>query len=132
MNPYLRFFLAVLAGIFAGGAIVALIEALGHYFFPPPDSLTPEAFCDYFKTAPVMTFVFLLLAWSLGALVAGVVAKLAYRANNKPAFVAGAIQLIFVLINLFMIPCHPLWVEIIGALLPVPMAMLGSRLLSTR
>jgi len=132
LNPNLRFFLAVLAGLVCGGVAVALIEALGHYFFPPPESLAPEAFCAYFLTVPIMAFVFLLLAWGLGALIAGMVAKLVYRANNKPAFVAGTIQLIFVLINLFMIPCHPLWVEIIGTLLPVPMAMLGSRFFSTR
>lgn len=130
MNPYLRFFLAVLAGVFAGGAVVALVEALGHFFFPPPEGMDISA-CNYIREAPVMVFVFLLISWGLGALVAGVMAKLVYRANNKPAFVAGAVQLIFVLVNLFMIPCHPLWVEILGALLPVPMAMLGSRFVAT-
>lgn len=131
MNPYLRFFLAVLAGVFAGGAVVALVEALGNFFFPQPDGMDIESACIYIREAPVMVFVFLLIAWGIGALVAGVMAKLVYRANNKPAFVAGAVQLIFVLVNLFMIPCHPLWVEILGALLPVPMAMLGSRFLAT-
>ena len=121
----------MLAGVFAGGAVVALIEAIGHFFFPPPEAINMVNACDYFPEAPVMVFVFLLLAWAGGALVAGVFAKLTYRANNKPAFVAGAVLLIFVLINLFSIPCHPLWVEILGALLPVPMAMLGSRFLAT-
>lgn len=131
MNPYLRFFLAVLAGVLAGGAVVALIEALGHFFFPPPDDISIDNVCNYLSEAPLMVFVFLLLAWASGGMVAGLFAKLTYRGNNKPAFVAGAVLLIFVLINLFNIPCHPLWVEILGALLPVPMAMLGSRFLAT-
>lgn len=131
MNPYLRFFLAVLAGVFAGGAVVALVEALSHFFFPPPEAIDMDNACDYIREAPKMVFVFLLLAWAAGAMVAGVIAKLAYRGNNKPAFVAGAVFLIFVLFNLFNIPCHPLWVEILGALLPVPMAMIGSRFLAT-
>lgn len=132
MHPVLRFILAILAGLTAGGILVALIESMGHYFFPPPEIITPESFCDYLKTAPLMVFVFPLIAWAAGSLIAGVVAKLIYRINNKAAFIAGAVQLVFVLINFFVVPCHPYWMMITGVLLPVPMAMLGSRLLSTR
>lgn len=131
MYPNLRFVLAILAGIVSGGIVVALVEAMGHFFFPPPDTLTPETFCAYAETAPLMAFVFPLIAWAVGAVTAGIVAKLIYRVNNKAAFIAGAVQLIFVLINFFVIPCHPYWMMIIGVLIPVPMAMLGSRLLAT-
>jgi len=132
MHPNLRFALAVLAGLISGGLIIAGIEAIGHFFFPLPEEFTFDALCEYFKDAPLMTFVFPLLAWTIGALISGVIAKLIYRANNKPAFIAGLIQLVFVLINLIVIGCHPLWMEIAGALLPVPMAMLGSRLIASR
>lgn len=132
MHPTLRFIVAILSGLVAGGILVALIESMGHYFFPPPEIITPESFCAYLVSAPLMVFVFPLIAWAAGALAAGVVAKLIYRINNKAAFIAGTVQLIFVLINFFVITCHPYWMMITGVLIPVPMAMLGSRLLSTR
>jgi len=131
MHPNLRFTLAVLAGVVSGGIIVAAIEAMGHFFFPPP-AMSIDAFCDYIGSAPLMALIFPLLAWAAGAITAGLIAKLIYRTNNKPAFIAGLIQLIFVLINLIVVGCHPLWMEVAGALLPVPMAMLGSRLIASR
>jgi len=132
MNPTVRFILAVLAGVFAGGAVVAGIEALGHWIYPVPATHDPSAICEYLETAPVMALVFPLIAWTLGAFIAGLIAKLVYRTNNKPAFVAGAIQLLFILINFFLILCHPIWMEVLGAIIPVPMAMLGSRLIASR
>lgn len=132
MHPNLRFALAVVAGVVSGGIIVAAIEAMGHFFFPPPAEMTMDTICEYVENAPIMAMVFTLLAWTAGAITAGVIAKLIYRTNNKPAFIAGVIQLVFVLINLIVIGCHPLWMEVIGTLLPVPMAMLGSRLIASR
>lgn len=128
----MRFILAVLAGVFTGGTVVAGIEALGHSIYPAPATKDPAAICEYLETAPVMALVFPLLAWTIGAFVAGLVAKLVYRTNNKPAFVAGAIQLLFILVNFFIILCHPIWMEVLGAILPVPMAMLGARLVAPR
>lgn len=132
MHPNLRFTLAVIAGVVSGGIIVAGVEAMGHFFFPPPEELSFDAICEYLKSAPLMALIFPLIGWTAGAITAGLIAKLIYRTNNKPAFIAGLIQLVFVLINLIVIGCHPLWMEVIGALLPVPMAMLGSRLIASR
>jgi len=132
MHPNLRFTLAVLAGLASGGVLIAAIKAIGYFFFPLPEEWSFDVLCDYFKNAPLMTFVFPLLAWASGSLVSGIIAKLVYRTNNKPAFIAGLVQLVFVLMNLIVIGCHPLWMEISGALLPVPMAMLGSRLIASR
>lgn len=131
MHPTLRFVLAVLAALVAGGVVVALVEALGHFFFPPPADMNPDSICAYLSTAPKMVFVFPLLAWASGAFVAGMMAKWLCRYSNKPAFVAGNIMLFMVLLNFFLITCHPYWVMITGVLLPVPMAMLGSRLIPT-
>lgn len=132
MHPNLRFTLAVIAGVVSGGIIVAGLEAMGHFFFPPPEEMSFDAFCEYIKSAPLMALIFPLLAWAAGAITAGIIAKLIYRTNNKPAFIAGLVQLVFVLINLIVVGCHPLWMEVLGALLPVPMAMLGSRLIASR
>lgn len=132
MNPTLRFVLAVIGGIAAGGLLIASIEALGHFIYPPPGGIDAETICDYLESAPIMALIFPLLAWAVGSFVAGLIAKVIYRANNKPAFVAGATQLLFILINFFVVTCHPMWMEIIGVLIPVPFAMLGSRLIASR
>lgn len=79
-----------------------------------------------------MALVFPLIAYVLGAFCAGLVAKLIYRTNNKSAFVAGAILLLFILVNFFVVACHPMWMEIVGVIIPVPFAMLGARLIATR
>lgn len=132
MNSNLRFVLAVIGGIVTGTVLVAVIESVGHLIYPPPRSFDSEVICTYLKSAPIMALIFPLVAWVVGAFVAGLIAKVIYRANNKPAFVAGAIQLILILINFFMVTCHPMWMEIIGVLIPVPFAMLGSRLIASR
>ncbi|TVR39228.1 MAG: hypothetical protein EA392_07140 [Cryomorphaceae bacterium] len=131
MHPTLRFVLAVLAALVAGGVVAGLVEAAGHFFYPPPEEITSDEICAYLSTAPAMVFVFPLMAWGVGAFVAGMMAKWFCRYSNKPAFIAGAIMLLMVLLNFFTIPCHPFWMQIAGVLLPVPMAMLGSRLIPT-
>lgn len=132
MHHKIRFILAIIIGVVAGGTIARAIEALGQYLFEAPVSPEHDIYCAYLDSAPPMALVFPVLAWLLGAFTAGVLAKLMYRRNNKAAFIAGVVLLIFILAEFFIILCHPLWMQILGAIVPVPLAMVGSRLLSTR
>lgn len=132
MHTKIRFLLAIITGIVAGGVVIRAIETITHFVFEAPVAPEPEMFCVYLDHAPAMALVFYVVAWVLGAFVAGMVAKLIYRFNNKAAFIAGAVLLIFLLAQFFILVCHPLWMQILGALLPVPMAMIGSRLFVNR
>ncbi len=132
MHMRIRFLLAIITGIVAGMVVIRAIETITQYAFEAPDSPDPETICFYLGQVSGMALILYIIAWTLGAFVAGMVAKLIYRPNNKAAFIAGAVLLIFLLAQFFIFLCHPIWMQILGALLPVPMAMLGSRLFVNR
>lgn len=78
---------------------------------------------------PLPAFVAVLVAWALGAFVGGWVA--AAVGTRTAAIVAGRILMLAGLANLVAIP-SPLWFWVIGLLVFVPCALLGSRLADRR
>lgn len=119
----MRSFLAVLVGVLAGGLVIAAVEALGHAAFPLPAGADPQHLQP--GDVPLPAFVAVLVAWALGAFVGGWVA--AAVATRTAAIVVGGILMLAGLANLVAIP-SPLWFWVIGLLVFVPSALLGSRL----
>src|SRR5438093_1896646 len=92
MMRSLRFAGATLAGLVAGGIVIAVVEHLGHSIFPPSPGLDTR---DLQKLMATMSrvqagaLVMAVVAWALGAFAGGwVAAALALRASA--ALVAGA------------------------------------------
>lgn len=106
----------VLVGAFAGGLAVYLVEWIGHAVFGTADpsdlsSVTTEMFAA------------VLVAWIVGAAVAGGVATRWTRARPPGAgLAAGGLLLLGTIANLLAFP-HPAWVAV-AALVLMPLAAL--------
>lgn len=126
-----RSILGVLAGIVAGGIVVYLVELPGYFIHPPPPNFNfndPEAFKAHIAAAPPAAMLIVLLAWTIGSLVAAFIAALiARRSFLVHGLVAGAIFVVLDLINLVSYP-HPMWMWAGGILAPLAMGYFGSLL----
>ncbi len=127
----LRNVLAVLAAFFVGGLCVFAVEMMGHQVYRLPKGVDPndmKQIAEYIKTAPIGSILFVLLAQSTGSFVGGVVTGLISRTSKTTvAVIYGVLGLIMAGLNLALIP-HPLWFMVLSILLPIPLAVLGSRL----
>jgi hypothetical protein len=132
MSPIIRNILAVIVGLFVGGAVNGLLINISGSIIPPPvgADLTTEA---GLKAAMAMMepkhFLMPWLAHALGTLVgAFLAAKLAANAQLRLAMLIGVAFLIGGIMMVMMLP-SPMWftmVDLIGAYLP--MAYLGAML----
>lgn len=129
----LKTFIAVVAGLFAGVAVVMGGDYLGSLFFKMPDGIDmsdSRAVEELMKTVPVATKLVMLGGWLLSALVGGFVAGKIDSANwKRTALITGSIQLIGAVVNMVMIP-HPVWMMIIALLGYIPLALAGGKLAS--
>jgi hypothetical protein len=122
---------AGVAGILIAGALVWLVEMIGHSVYPPPADLNfadSESMRAYLKTMPVGAFLFVGGAWFIATL--GGTFAACRIGNAKPmtyAIVVGGLMLIATAANLMMIP-HPLWFSILGVAGIIVAAWLGMTL----
>jgi hypothetical protein len=108
---------AGIAGVVIAGVIIMIVEMIGHTVFAPPPDLNfedSEALGAYIGTLPAGAFLFVIAAWSLGAL-GGTFAACRFG-NARPvtyACIIGGLVLLATTYNLLMYP-HPLWVAALG------------------
>jgi hypothetical protein len=127
----IRNLIAVVAGVVAGGIVVALVEGVGHMFYPPPagvDVSDPKALAGLMDKIPVGAKIAVVVAWALGSLAGGCTAA-SFGTNRRTvlALAVGGVLLALGGYSLVTIP-HPAWMMALGILLPLPMAWMGSRL----
>ena len=125
----LRRLLGVIAGIVAGAIIVPLFEGLGHALWPPPagtDLRDPEQLKALLPSLPIGALIAVVVAWAMGSFGGGWMAATIAR-DGRMALVVGFILLCMGVLTMVQIP-HPLWMWVMGLLLPLPAAWLGSRL----
>ncbi len=123
--------LAVVAGLVAGWIITFVGELLSHSVYPPPtdiDFTDAEAMKAFIANLPTGAFLILLVVWALSAFGGGFIAgKIAPDRWQRVALITGVILLTGFVVNMVMIP-QPMWVNIIGLLLYLPMAYVGGKL----
>ncbi len=105
-----------IVGVFAGGIVILLVESAGHRLFgtAPPGDLSAV-------TGPM--FASVLVAWILGAAVAGALATYWTRASTRvTGAVAGLVLLAGSVANLLAFP-HPTWMAV-AAVVGMPTAAL--------
>jgi len=124
--------LAIVAGLLAGVITVGAVETAGHAIFPPPaglDVTDPKALASMMDQLSLGAKLAVIVAWALGSLVAGLVAgKVAGAEAMVPALIAGTFLLAAGIYSLVTIP-HPVWMAVLGVVLPLPMAWLGSKVM---
>ncbi|MGY8918169.1 MAG: hypothetical protein ACKVJ6_07840 [Flavobacteriales bacterium] len=129
----LRKFSSVIIGIIIGGFVTFFIERLGHEnisaYQDVPNMIEKDAFADFISNLPVIAFLILLLAHSVGTMVSGGFATL-FSGESRPvaATAVGAIMLGLGILNFIAIPSHPVWYMICEAIVYLPSALIGHSL----
>ena len=131
----LRTLLAIVAGVIAALLLMLALETLGLVLFPPPPGLQLQHEADLAllvaKSSTGMK-LWVVLGWLLASLAGGwVAARISRRYPRGAAVAVGTLIVIGAAMNAMTIP-HPLWMNALGVLLPVPMALLGARLARPR
>jgi hypothetical protein len=129
----LRGIFAVAAGLFAAMIVISGLELVcAKWLYPLPQGFDPgnaaqlQAFVSAMP-APVQAWI--VGGWLLGAFAGGSVgARLDARYPWLPATLVGAFVAIATWMNAQGI-AHPAWMVVLGVLLPIPVALLGARLL---
>jgi hypothetical protein len=76
---------------------------------------------------PAAAFVIVLAAWTIGSFAGGwVAAAISRHWPRACALCVAAFMLAGVAYNVIVLP-HPLWMSVLGLLLPIPAALLGAR-----
>src|SRR5262245_49342915 len=125
----LRTILGVIAGLLAAMLLMFGIEALATTLFPPPPGLNLFDEADLAKLVAMAPFgmkALVVSGWLLASLAGGwIAAKIAHH-PRAAALIVGLLVAAGCLLNAAAIP-HPLWMNALGVLLPVPLALLGAR-----
>ena len=122
---------SAMAGIVIAVVIVMVVEAIGHYVYPPPpgiDVSKADELARLIDSLPIGALLFVVLAWVMGAAGGAVVGSwLAPTRTLFPAlavglFVTAAVSFTFSTIH------HPAWMIVAGLGLPLPSAWIAARL----
>jgi hypothetical protein len=130
----MRATLAVIAGVLAGMVAMMAVAYVGDMLFPTPAARAAggaiEQATSAFANTPLQMRLCLVLAWFVGGLIAGVVAKLIVR-DGRIAWTAIAILTVLTAINIFILP-YPVWMEIANVLAPLVGGLVGNHLVAAR
>ena len=130
-----RTVLGIVAGLATMFVVIVLVELAGAQLFPPPAGLDPadaDAFADAMARMPLAALAIVVLAWTLGAFAGGWVAARVAVANPRIAAVVVALGVVAGVVAMMLAGPHPLWMGVLGLVLPVPAALAGARLARPR
>ena len=123
--------MSLLVGCVAGGAIVLVVEALGHRLYPPPpgaDFATAGGRGAAVAQAPAGALWFVILAYAAGAFSGGALAvRIARTPSLLPAVIVGGVLMLGGLSNLLAMP-HPWWMVVATIVVFMPAAWAGGKL----
>ena len=112
MKVALRTLLALIAGAVIAILVIACLESISTFLYPPPAGLDVHdaaAMRAFIETLPPTAFVVVLCAWGFGVLSGGFVAgRLAPRAPILHAFAITILVALGAVANMLLIP-HPPW-----------------------
>ncbi len=131
----LRTILAVIAGLIVAMLLIFALESISLMLFPPPPGMKLETEADIAQLVALSSTgqkAWVVFGWAFASFVGGWIAALIARRHRRIA--AGAIGVLIVIgtvMNAMAIP-HPLWMNALGVLLPIPLALLGAWLAMPR
>ncbi len=136
MNPIVKNILAVVVGIFIGGALNMLIIKMSGSIIPPPDGAELKTMEGLKAAMPLMQpkhFLLPFLAHALGTLLGAYLAAL-MATNHKMRYALGigAWFLIGGITTIFLLP-SPLWFTAVDLMLAyLPMAYIAGKLVKEK
>lgn len=109
-------FIFIVLGVILGSITVYLIERVGHLIYPIPDNISPDdyfAIQEYVKNSPIESLLIIILGHSLGTCVAGFSTYFFLNKKRNPALISATILVFFTILNIVLVPFHPIWFEIL-------------------
>jgi hypothetical protein len=129
----LRSVLGVIGGLMAGFWIIQGITKFGNRFYPPPSTLDfakEETVLEAIRTTPIGLLLILLASYAIGTFIsAGIAARVAPTGKIGHGMIIGGVFCFLNLVQNLGLP-YPVWFKIAGALVFLPMAFLGARLVT--
>lgn len=127
----LRTVLAIVAGLLTAMLLIFGVEAIGLLLFPPPAGMTLDTEADLARLVAMSSpgaKAWLVFGWALGSFVgAWVAARIGPRHRRIAALVVALFIVAGTVMNAMVIT-HPLWMNLLGIVLPVLLALLAARL----
>ncbi len=124
-----RNLIGLAAGLISAMFVIFLVEKMGHAIYPPPEGLDmsdPEIWKEHIATVPTGALVIVLLAYVIGSTAGGfIIGVIGGKYSKIFSLVLGAILLILGLINLIILPGHPVWFWILSLGLYIPFCYYG-------
>lgn len=121
---------AFIAGLLVMLIVVSSIQWIGHTLYPSPPVLDAHGTVrtqSVIAQAPFGFLAIVLLSYATCSfLAAGTASTLSLRHKRGVAIFLGVVMTGIVAVHVAVVP-HPLWVIVVGLLLPIPFALLGWR-----
>ena len=131
----LRTLLGIIVGLVSAMLLIFALEAAGMMVFPPPVGLQLNNEADLAQLVAQSSpgkKSWVVFGWALASFVGGwVAARIGRRYPRAAALSVAVLIMIGTVMNAMVIP-HPMWMNALGVLLPVPLALLGARLAQPR
>ena len=127
----LRTLLAIVAGLITAMLAIFGVEAIGLLFFPPPAGTALDTEADLARLVAMSSpaaKAWLVFGWALGSFIGAWVAARISRKHRRIAALAVGLFIVAGTVMNAMLIVHPLWMNLLGILLPVPLALLAARL----
>jgi len=133
-----RMILAVVVALIVALAIMMLIEMGNSMVIMPPSKEVmsdPAALCDYMRNGPAKAYIIVLIGYFLAAFAAGfIVTKMSRRESPglMLPIIVGAVLTLSGIANMIMLPCQPVWFEVIALIVFLPITIIGHRFAAGR
>ena len=130
--------LAVFVALIVAIAIMMLIEMGNSMIVMPPSQEVmkdPAALCDYMRNGPAKAYIVVLIGYFLAAFAAGfIVTKMSRRESPGLMLpvIVGVVLTLSAIGNMLMLPCQPIWFEIIALIIFLPITLIGHRFAAGR
>ncbi len=113
--PFLRAFLAILAGVIMGLVVIIAVEWISTMIFPLPEGVDPtdeSQMREIMQGMPAGALVMVLIAWFLGAF-AGVFTAIRLHPEHArwAGYVVAALFAVATVVNMVQLP-HPVWMMV--------------------
>lgn len=130
-----RSLLGIVVGAVVMWLVVAGIQFASHVIYPPPaglDAMQPADLERILAASPVGALALVVVAWTLGAFAGGWVAARIARHPRVAAVLVALGVMAGVAGMIAAIPGHPMWMSVLGLVLPVPAALIAAKLAQPR
>lgn len=133
-----RMILAVVVALIVALAIMMVIEMGNSMVYMPPSAdvtKDPAALCDYMRSGPAKAYIIVLIGYFLASFAAGfIVTKMSRRESPglMLPIIVGAVLTLSGIANMLLLPCQPVWFEVIALIIFLPITIIGHRFAAGR